>query len=286
MKAKLDCYSCFLRVGLQTARMAGASEAKQCELMAEFLDVLKTSMDNESPLAAVHRIQRIVCRETGVTDPYRDVKDKCDAEASRWLPHLQDEVAAAPAPLHAALKVAAIGNIMDYGAFANFDVGSLIERLHHSDFAIDASAEFTRRLDRARTVSYIADNAGEVVFDTVLITRLLDHHGIDTVRLVIRDTPFLNDVSCDAHLPDSLLHHPKVEILRLSVVSAQRDPDVWQSVTGSDIVISKGMANFENYSEQPGFFFLLIAKCDLVSSLIAKRTGTDVTTGDWIFLHG
>lgn len=60
---------------------------------------------------------------------------------------------------------------------------------------------------------------------------------------------------------------------------------MWEAIRNSDLVLSKGMANFENYSDEPDFYFLLIAKCDLVSGLISKRTGSAVNTGDWVFLR-
>jgi len=73
--------------------------------------------------------------------------------------------------------------------------------------------------------------------------------------------------------------------MKLSVVPPERNPEVWNHNIGSDLVLCKGMANFENYSEQPGFYSLFIAKCDLVSGIVAERSQTTVQTGDWIFLR-
>ncbi|MFP4357054.1 MAG: ARMT1-like domain-containing protein [Puniceicoccaceae bacterium] len=64
-----------------------------------------------------------------------------------------------------------------------------------------------------------------------------------------------------------------------------RAPEVWKSITGSDLVLCKGMANFENYSDEPGFFSLFLSKCDLVSRVASEQTNTPVKTGDWIFLR-
>lgn len=105
------------------------------------------------------------------------------------------------------------------------------------------------------------------------------------LRLVIREAPFLNDVCGENHLPDEIVRNPKVDVLRLSVVPAERDHEIWKLIVGSDLVISKGMANFENYSEESGFYFLLIAKCDVVSQLIGDRTQSPVKIGDWIFMQ-
>jgi uncharacterized protein with ATP-grasp and redox domains len=285
MEAKLDCYSCYLRIGLQSARMAGATEALQHTLMKQFLELLQNATVHDSPMAMAHRMQSLVSQATGVKDPYWEAKEKCNAEAEQWLPQLKAEVAQSSDPLSTALKIAAIGNIMDYGVSSEFDIHSLLKRIEASEFAVNATAGFRQQLSHAHSLAYITDNAGEIVFDSVLVEHLLQQSPIDTLRLIIRETPFLNDVSDDIHIPESIRSHPKIEILRLSVVPAERNPEVWQALTTSDIVISKGMANFENYSEQSDFFFLLIAKCPLVSQLIAERNETVVKTGDWIFQH-
>jgi uncharacterized protein with ATP-grasp and redox domains len=263
--------------------MAGASEIQQRVLMTQFLEILRHSTENDSPMTVSHRIQSLIIKETGIEDPYWEIKEKNNAEAEAWLPQLKKEVAQSNTPLSTALKVACIGNIIDYGVSAVFDIHGLIQRIHQSDFAVNATDTFEEQLNDAKTLAYITDNAGEIVFDSVLIDYLLDHDKIDSLRLIIRETAFLNDVSDEIHIPKSIRTHPKIEILRLSIVPTKRDHDVWQKLTSSDIVISKGMANFENYSDHLDFFFLLIAKCDLISQLIAERNHTEVKTGDWIF---
>jgi uncharacterized protein with ATP-grasp and redox domains len=285
MEVKLDCFSCFLRIGLQAARMAGATEVQQRVLMRKFLDELQNSLDAESPLAVADRIQKLVKEETGAVDPYQEIKDSCNAEAEKWLPHLRSILSQTGDALHSALKIAAIGNIMDYGAFSQFDLESLIQRLHQSDFAVSAEDVFRKQLRDASTLAYLCDNAGEIVFDSVLIEYLLHHYRLESIRLVIRETPFLNDVSSESHLPPSLRSHPKIEILKLSVAPSECNPEIWETIIGSDLILCKGMANFENYNEQPDFYCLFIAKCDLVSRLVAERSQTIIETGDWVFLH-
>lgn len=284
MKTKLDCYSCFLRIGLQAARMSGANEVQQQCIMQQMLKILESNPINESPLAVAHRIQVAITQETGIADPYRAIKEQCNDEAKRQLPHLKTELAKSNDPLHTALKIAAIGNIMDYGVSSKFDVETLIDRLHHSDFVVNATSTFRSQLDSARTLTYIADNTGEIFFDSLLIEYLLSNYNLSSIKLVIRETPFLNDVADEEHLPVTLREKPSVEILRLSVVPAQRNPAVWNVIKASDIVLCKGMANFENYSEEHDFFFLFIAKCDLVSSTVSEKVQSLVKTGDWIFL--
>ena len=75
---------------------------------------------------------------------------------------------------------------------------------------------------------------------------------------------------------------PQVEILTLSVSPLEHDPDLFKVATESDVIIAKGMANFENFSHRDDFFFLFIAKCELVARLLSQRSGKSISTGDWI----
>lgn len=286
MKTSLDCYSCYLRIGLQAARLGGADEATQKKLMLDFLDMLKNAIELDTPLATARHIQEVIYRRTGCVDPYLSVKEQCNREAEKWLPLLQGEVASSADKLNTALKIAAIGNIMDYGAFAAFDVSALIDKLHHQDFTVNCGAAFRQALESARTITYFADNTGEIYFDSVLIDHLCARDTVAQLNLVIRSHPFLNDVSSEDHLPAALKQHPKVKVASLPVVRAEHEPRLWQELTASDLIISKGMANFENYSEELGFFYLFICKCDLVARVITDKTGESVKTGDWILMGG
>jgi len=284
MQAALDCFPCLLRQALQAARFAGAGGACQRRIVNLALEQLREAPDDGSPLAVASAIYEMVCRETGQPDPYRKAKEDCTHEALRWLPELRERLETAADPFGMALKAAVAGNVMDYGAFARFDVSKLLERLHEREFTICDRQELEARLGNARSLTYFADNAGEIVFDRLLIESLMEHFTLDHVHLVVRSEPFLNDVCRTEAEESGVTGLPGVEIVELSVPPAHRDPHAWSLAVGSDAVIAKGMANFENYSEHAGFHFLFIAKCDLIARLLGGRTEREVSAGDWI-LH-
>jgi uncharacterized protein with ATP-grasp and redox domains len=173
---------------------------------------------------------------------------------------------------------------MDYGAFAQFEVSDLLAQLHRREFAVNDREHLEARLSNARSLSYFADNAGEIVFDRLLLEHLVERFPIERVRLVVRSEPFLNDV-CEAEARAvGITEIPEVELLAIPVSPLDVDPTLLAEATGSDVVIAKGMANFETYSERDDFHFLFIAKCDLVAGMLRKRTGKAISTGDWI-LH-
>ena len=281
MKTKLDCYSCFLRIALQCARLAGADESKQKQLMLEALEFLGSSIDNESPLAVAHGIQENIRKSTGCTDPYRNLKEECNRVAGLWVPELE-KILKKHNSLETALKISVLGNIMDYGAFSEFDLDSMVHELEERTFAVSVLEKFEHDLLSAKTLTYFADNTGEICFDGILIAYLCHNYALERVNLVIRKEPFLNDVAFKCEIPDWIRNLPKVCVHKLSVVTDTHDITEWSELSRADIVLAKGMANFENYSDDRRFSFLLISKCELVSSVLSEMSGQAVKTGDWI----
>ncbi len=284
MKAALDCYPCFLRQALQSARFAGADEQAQQRIIQLTLKELQNLPEQQSPVVAASAIHAIVCRETNNADPYREAKASGNAEAMQWLPSLMETLQRVEDPLNFALKTSAVGNIMDYGAFAEFDIGRLLDQLENNDFAISERDDLEVHLSNARTLTYFADNAGEIVFDRLLIEYLIDRFSLERVSLVVRSAPFLNDV-CEAEARAiGMTDLPEVELLSLPVSPIEHDPAEFAAAIESDVIIAKGMANFESFSHRDDFYFLFIAKCNLVAGMLSERSGKTISVGDWI-LH-
>jgi len=279
MKAALDCYPCFLRQALQSARFAGADEETQRRIMELALQEIQ---EHRSPVVVAAKIHAMVCRETKNKDPYEKAKASDNEEALQCLPLLFDRLECVDDPLNLALKAAAVGNIMDYGAFAQFDVATLLDQLEENDFAISVRDGLEAKLTSAQTLSYFADNAGEIVFDKFLIQYLIKRFSLKRVFLIVRSVPFLNDVCETEARAVGMTELPQVEILSLPVSPSDHDPAKFLTAIKSDVIVAKGMANFESFSHRDDFYFLFIAKCGLVANMLSQRSGKVISTGDWI----
>ena len=282
MHAALDCYPCFLRQALQTARFAGADEGTQRRIMQLSLAELREIQEDRSPVVVAAKIHAMVCRETNNKDPYEKAKASDNEDALQCLPALVERLERVDDPLNLALKAAAVGNIMDYGAFAQFDVSRLLAQLEENDFAISVRDDLEKQLTSADTLSYFADNAGEIVFDKLLIQYLIKRFSLKRVFLIVRSAPFLNDVCETEARAVGMAELPQVEILNLPVSSSDHDPSKFATAIQSDVIIAKGMANFESFGHRDDFYFLFIAKCGLVANMLSQRTGKAISTGDWI----
>ena len=123
------------------------------------------------PVSISQRIQRRVREETGEADPYRMLKDRMNRTALDLLPALTDTLRRHSDPREAVVRLAIAGNLLHAGSKSRLEPEDLPQRLH----AIwDASLvgtvdELFCAAHAARRILYLADNAGEIVFDRLLI---------------------------------------------------------------------------------------------------------------------
>ncbi len=275
MKTYLDCYPCFLRQALEAARMAGADERQQRAVLGRVLDVLRRIELSSTPPEIGDRVHRIVRQEVGDGDPYRAVKEASTCQALALYPRLRALLTEADDPLEVAVRLSIAGNIIDLARNQEYDLGGTVERVLAQPFAIDDRATFREALSEAGRVLYLADNAGETVFDRVLIEAL----GVP-VTYAVKGGPILNDATRE----DALA----AEVDRVAeVVSTGSDApgtildrcseEFRHLYDEAELVIAKGQANYETLSEEgPKVFFLLQTKCPVIARDVGAPVGSIV----------
>ena len=275
MKAYLDCYPCFFSQALKTARMITADEKKIHSILVEVSRVLPTLSFEATPPEIGKEVYRIISDMTGVDDPYRHLKESCTRQALSLYPELKRLIESSEDRILSALKVAIAGNIIDFGANAEFDIKRDVDIILSQDLAIDHSEALCRALDEAQNVLYVADNAGETVFDKLFIEEIGKR-----IVYVVREKPVINDavhrdalaagidrvaeiISSGTDAPGTILDLCSEEFL-----------DVYRS---SDLIISKGQGNYEGLSEEARpIYFLLKAKCPVIARDIGVEMGSIV----------
>ena len=293
MKTYLDCIPCFFKQALESARIAGAGEKKQREVLNELADILPEFPLTSSPPEMGRIVYGLVKRITGKDDPYREIKEKSNRLALNIYDSLKKRLNRSRDRLLMAVELAIAGNIIDYGVKRSLGVGVELARIlaeenkaiKEEKKAIFDYAGFKRVLKRAKSILYLGDNAGEVVFDRILIEEIGRIDGDREIVYAVRDKPVINDaliedacmcgidrsakvISSGSDAPGTILSLCSKEFLRM--------------YKKADMVISKGQGNFETLSgAKRQIFFLLMAKCPV----IAKDIGCNV--GDVILLrHG
>ncbi len=271
MRTLLDCIPCVVRQGVQAARLATADVNTQRRVVKALLGELAEADLSGTPMDLGQIVQRVVREVTHCADPYQAVRQRSNAEALLLYPRLRQIVTAASDPLLSAAKAAVAGNIIDFGALAEgFDLEATLDHVLHSPFAVDDSHLLTQHLRTASTVLYLADNAGEIVFDRLLIEQL----PVERVVVAVRGEPFINDALLADAQAVGLTEVARVIGAPLPPATTEEFDRVWGS---AELVIAKGQANYEAYSEAGGvIFFLLLAKCECIAHDIGVRRGDAV----------
>jgi uncharacterized protein with ATP-grasp and redox domains len=264
MRTYLDCYPCFLRQTLEAARMAGADEDRQYRILQEVLNELGRFKLTSTPPEMAYRIHQIVRQEMGGRDPYRQAKENSTRQALGLYPQLKALVAEADDPLKTAVRLSIAGNIIDLSLGREYNLEKTIERVLTQPFAIDAYPAFQDELTRADWVLYLADNAGETVFDRVLI-ETLDR----PVTYAVKGGPILNDATRHDALAAGL--GPVTTIVdngsnAPGTIIGLCSQEFRQLLAQAKLIIAKGQANYESLSRTAApVFFLLQAKCPVIA---------------------
>ena len=278
MRTYLDCIPCIIRQALCAARMASADPAVHERVLRETLSwVGETNMNQPAPVA-VQRIHRLLRETTGVEDPYRDAKEHQNRTALALLPELRCRIEAAADPLTAALRVAIAGNVIDMGADGNatgLDVRKAVTQAL-TEPVVENPGGFRSAVAEAERILYLADNAGEIAFDRLLIEQLTPAR----VTVAVRGSPVINDATMDDARRVGL--HEVVEVIdNGSDVPGTLVDDCSQEFKRrfieADLILAKGQGNYETLSDEPhDIFFLFKVKCSMIAAHAGVPIGTHV----------
>lgn len=282
MKTALDCIPCILRQTLDAARLVSDDPAIHSNIMRDTLGMLKEIDFNQSPPAIAQIIHRSIRKQSSINDPYSQLKTKQNQLALEMIPILRDKIKASPDPLLLAARLAIAGNIIDLGVNGDLkliDIQRAVDQALSEPFVGDAE-QFRQAVNRARSILYLADNAGEIAFDSLLIEQL----RAERVTLAVRGSPVINDATIEDAKEvglDKLVKVMNNGSDAPGTILSDCDENFQQLFQQADLIIAKGQGNFETLSEEPvNIFFLFKVKCLMVASLVGQPIGTQ------ILLHG
>lgn len=276
MKVYLDCYPCFVRQALDAARFATDDvDVQQSVLKAVVRAVADFNMSWPPPVAA-QIIHRIVRELTGLVDPYAEAKRRCNRIALDMYGELEEIVGASSTPLETAARIAIAGNIIDFGVKSEIDVEDVRSTVEHS-LACEMSGNemnaFREAVAEAETILYLADNAGEIVFDRLLIEQL----PADKLTVAVRGLPVINDATLqDARVAGiteiaNVIDNGSDAPATILEDCSERFLELFER---AELVIAKGQGNYETLSDiDKNIFFLLKAKCPVIARHIGCEVG-------------
>jgi uncharacterized protein with ATP-grasp and redox domains len=233
---------------------------------------------SQSPPAMAQRIHRRLRQITGIDDPYLQAKTRQNLIAIELLPELRADIQSSRSPLLTAARMAIAGNMIDMGINGNLKEVDVRQAVRHalSEPFFGEQERFCQALARARSILYLADNAGEIAFDRLLIEQI----SPERVTLVIRGAPVINDATLvDARAVglDKIVEVIDNGSDAPGTLLDDCNQEFRRRFAEADLVIAKGQGNFESLSHLPGnLFFLLKVKCPMVANYTLQPVGTQV----------
>lgn len=278
MYQSLDCIPCFVRQSLDVARYCSDDPAVHEKVLRESLRML-SDVDFGCPsLKTAQDIHRMIRDCIGDPDPYLKGKQLFNREMLDRLPGYRRLVAESEDPWDVATRIAIAGNTIDFAFRTDLTarcVETAIESALSAPLQGDWSlAQLKEDVGRAERILFLADNAGELVCDRLW----LEQFPVERTTVVVKGGPILNDALIeDAEaigLPD-LVRVIDNGSDAPGTLLEDCSPEFVAEYEAADLIVAKGMANFESLLyERREIRFLFKVKCGVVSDLVDAPLGS------------
>jgi damage-control phosphatase, subfamily I len=272
MISDFRCFYCFVRAFEKLLVKENISNEAKASFTLEMISLYQNNLNDFSAPLFSRELHKILRSYTHNHDPYKEEKKKYNNQAISMLPELEYIIRQSGDPFSTALRLAIAGNIIDFAANDNFDLQATIDRALFTEFAIDHSHMLKDKIEKAETILYLGDNAGEIVFDKLFI-RTINHPDL---TYVVRGAPVIND----ATMEDAEYIGMK-EIANVisngydapSTVPDKSSKQFQQYFRKADLIISKGQGNLEGLLplNDDRIFFLLMVKCDVIAEMLKVK---------------
>jgi len=299
MKAQPRCIPCFLDQAVEAMELCGTDQVTQTRTMKRLLEYVgKADLELSPPEISLH-IHRIIREETGNPDPYLPVKRLSTDTVMGLLPRLNTFMEGSDDPLALAVKIGALGNVIDFGTPIRIDINEKIDEVLGKELTVFEIDSFREYLGSAKKVLFLGDNAGEIILDRFLLDQLrgekcgpgeqIEENDGPEIVYGVREGPIINDATMDEALEAGI-----EEFARLITTGSQAPgtllslatPDLKQALASADLIISKGQGNYESLSSDPlladlvqkgvPVFFLLTVKCGIVGTSAGVPEGSTI----------
>ncbi|MFA4957214.1 MAG: ARMT1-like domain-containing protein [Candidatus Methanoperedens sp.] len=281
MKTHPRCAPCLLARVQFEAELSTNDLALQKKVIIAGIEVLRKYMADGAPATHLStKIHREAYRVLGDIDPYFAKKKESNVAALKLLPFARDFVKEKDS-FRGAVLAAIVGNSFDFGVLG-FDADKatakdMMQKQFEHGLDVDDSDKIKNMLGN---VVYLADNCGEIVFDTLLFEEIKKLGG--KITLVVRGAPILNDVTM-TELKELGIDKKVDRVLTtgsnaIGVCLKEAPPELVEALRGASLIISKGMANYETMTEYDfkPIAYLLKTKCETVAQALGLKKDMSV----------
>lgn len=219
------------------------------------------------------KVHRLIKDLTQSEDPYYLKKKQSNKLAKSFMGEVNN-ILKEDDSLETVVKIAIVGNIIDFGAYpSDTDFKRLIKSNLNKNLKINQTNLLEKAFKKHSHVLYLVDNAGEIVFDKILLEKIKSY-GLD-ITIAVKEAPIVNDACMTDALEAGLDEYGEIVSTgedTVGVVYEEFSQDFKKIFDESKFIISKGLGNFEGLTEldlsDKDVFYLACAKCPVSARLI------------------
>ena len=272
------CVECIINQSKRVADAINADEKLTQEIVQAVEKMAPGFSFEQSPPEVASSVYEKMAQIAGKEDLYDEVKRLSTEKAQTFIPYLQKEIAASVEPLLTATKVAVAGNVIDLAAEYAFDLNEELDKIFHTSFAVNDFERLQEKLSTSQSLLYIADNAGEHIFDKIYIQTILSLYPDIRLTYMTRGNAIINDVTYEEAKEagfDELCELLSSGVNTPGFVYDRANKASQELFDSADLIITKGMGNYECLSDvkRENLFFLLKVKCNVVARSLDKEVG-------------
>lgn len=278
MKVEAECAACIISRGAAEAKEATVNPALRFRAMCDLMRMLtKEFRPTAVPADLGTKRDRVLRRVTGNPDPYKRSKRISNEKALKILPYAKkivEEGYTQEERFKRGCLIAMVGNLIEFdipGHKASFSSLKKNFREASKDLAIDDVNVAYELAKKSRNVLFLTDNAGEIVFDTLLVEQL-KNMGL-TVTVVVKGSPVINDATLeDAEASGMSKIADKVITTGTDAVGLaikEVSQEFLSAYENADLIIAKGMGYAETLTEcklKKPHLLLFRTKCNPVAN--------------------
>jgi damage-control phosphatase, subfamily I len=278
LKVEAECASCLVARATAETYLATTNPALRFRTIKEIVKLVNREFGPTTVPAAIGtKRDRLIKYLTNNDDPYLRNKKMSNEKALKLLPNakkLVEQGHTQQERFKKACLCAIVGNIMEFDIpghnFALSDLAKCL-RVAAKQLAVDDIDKAYALAKVGHNILFLADNAGEIVFDTLLVEQL-KNMGL-TVTYVVKGGPIINDATMEDvefsgmnKLADKVMTTGTDAVgLLLKEVS----DEFMKVYNAAELVFAKGMGYAETLTEYKltkPHFLLFRTKCNPVAN--------------------
>lgn len=281
------CMGCILRRQEEKIRDFPFPEEAKAQFMKALCALMANTPKEATAPVVVAKIREMMQEYFGLSDCYEEEKAHYNQLMLEAEDMLMQIIESAEDPLKEALRIARIGNYIDFGAMNEVSEDKLKELFAGSENDTVDEKEWNALvadLEKAKTLVYLTDNCGEIVADKLFIQKIKEQYPTLDITVIVRGDIVLNDATMQDAKAVGLTDIVKVLGNGSNIAGnalGYISEEAKSLIKNADVVISKGQGNFETLNGCGlNIYYLFLCKCDWFVKRFQMKRLTGILIND------